>query len=454
MNPPRRLTLGFVSLGCAKNLVDSEHMIGVLRSEGLALAPSAEEADIVVVNTCAFIRDARDESMEAIRDACALKKEGPCRAVVVAGCLSQRYRQELLAALPEVDAFIGLDELDRVGEIARRLAAGERGIVEVSAEAGRVYEPLRPRVLLTDGPYAYLKIAEGCNHRCGFCAIPSIRGRWRSRSVEGIVAEARDLIGSGIRELLLISQDVTAYGRGRRDGADLAALLRALGRMEGRYWIRLLYGYPANLTDALLAAMAELPNVCRYLDIPVQHSHPDVLKAMRRADTIEAVATLAVRARAALPGVALRTTCLVGYPGETEPQFEHLLAYVRAIEFDHLGVFAYSREENTPAFAMPRQVDPEVALERRRRLMLAQQEIVAKKARGLVGRTETVLIEKPAEDEPGVWVGRSARLAPEVDGQIFVSALPNGGHEGEFVSARNVAPRDVYDMDATAAAAG
>ena len=450
MNRTEPLAVAVISLGCAKNLVDSEHMVGVMLAEGIVLAASPEQADVILVNTCSFIRDAQDESIDAIREACEMKKAGPCRAVVVAGCLPQRYQEGAREALREVDAFIGVDELDRIGDIVRRIGRGERDILEVSRKSSRLFDPLQPRVLLTDGPHAYIKIAEGCNHPCGFCAIPRIRGRYRSRPIDRIVAESEHLLASGIKELDLISQDVTSYGIDLKDGSDLPKLLRALGRIGGRYWLRLLYGYPAHVTDGLLAAMGEVESMCRYLDVPVQHSHPDVLTAMGRSDTIEAVASLPERARRALPGIALRTTCLVGYPGETDAQFEHLLAYIAAAEFDHVGVFAFSREEQTRAFHLPHQVDAQAAAARRERLMLAQQEIVRRKTVARVGERADVLIAREAEGASGVWVGRTARQAPEVDGETFVSGLPAGDQSGIFVRARLVGPEDVYDLRAEA----
>jgi ribosomal protein S12 methylthiotransferase len=442
-------SVGFISLGCAKNLVDSEHMASVLRAEGLALAPSPERADVIVINTCSFIGDAKRESIDAILAAGEHKRSGRCRAIVVAGCLTQRYRGDLRAALPEADAFIGLDQLDRIGGIVRRLARGERGVLDVSPTARRLFEPLPARLVLTGGPFAYLKIAEGCNHRCAFCAIPAIRGRQRSRPVPAIVREAEALLARGVRELNLIAQDVTAYGRDRNDGASLPRLLRALGRLGGQFWIRCLYAHPASVSDDLLDAMAAVPQVCRYLDVPVQHSHPDILRAMRRAGSAPAVRALPGRLRAALPGLALRTTCLVGFPGETDAHFADLLEYVREAEFDHLGVFTYSREEDTPAFALPRQVPAAVAARRRAALLAAQQASVRRKARARVGRSDTVLLTAPPARPGGAWTGRTAGQAPEVDGLTFVSRAGNAAASGAFCRVRFTAAAG-YDLRATA----
>ena len=440
-------SVGFVSLGCAKNLVDSEHMAGVLRAAGLTLARSPEEADVILVNTCGFIGDAKEESIDAILRACARKEAGLCRAVIVAGCLTQRYRQSLQASLPEVDAFLGLDQLDEIARLVRRVERGERGILSVSGVSRRVFSPSARRLVLTGGPFAYLKIAEGCNHRCAFCAIPGIRGRYRSRRIPDIVREAEGLLAAGIRELNLISQDTTRYGSDLGGRSDAAALIRELDRLGGQFWIRLLYGHPAHLDAALLEAMAESRHVCRYLDIPIQHSHPDVLRAMRRAGGAKAVGELPARARAALPGVTLRTTCLVGFPGETEARFEALLDFAREAEFDHLGAFVYSREENTEAHDLPHQVPAAVAKRRRARLMRAQQAIVRRRLAARVGQTDEVLLIRPLD--AATWLARSAGQAPEVDGATRVTHCPAATKAGDFLRVHYTAA-DGYDLVASA----
>jgi len=426
--------VGFISLGCPKNLVDAQIMAGRLLDQGLVLAESPERSQVVVVNTCAFIEAAREESIDAILEACALKTKGSVRAVVVAGCLSQRYQTELAESLPEVDAFIGLDELDRLPAVVRSVAGGARGLYTVSAQAAALFEPSPGRIVVfSGGPHAYLKIAEGCNHACAFCAIPAIRGRHRSRAQQDIVAEAAALLEAGYRELNLISQDTMFYGRDRDDGASLVSLLRALDGIGGAYRIRILYGYPSAVTAELLEAMAGARHVCRYLDVPVQHVHPAMLRAMLRAETVDAVAALPARARRALPGVALRTTCLVGFPGETEEHFAHLEAYVREAAFDHLGVFVYSPEEGTPAAARPDRPPPEVAEERRRRLLLAQRENVARKAAALIGTPATALLESGDAGGAGGWLGRTGRQAPDVDGVTRIRGAPAEAGIGDFV---------------------
>ena len=445
------MRVGFISLGCAKNLVDSEHMAAVLREEGVALAPSPEEADIILINTCGFIGDAKEESVDAILRACARKQSGECRAVIVAGCLIQRYKGELQRAIPEVDAFIGLDQLPEIGRIVRRLEKGERGILNVSAVSRKVFSPLPSRIILTGGPFAYVKIAEGCNHRCAFCAIPGIRGRYRSRRIDDIVREAESLLGRGIRELNLISQDTTRFGHDLKDGSDLPALLRQLGKLGGRFWIRLLYGHPAYLTDALLEAMGEVSQVCRYLDIPIQHAHGAILSAMRRPGGREAVLKFPELARARLPGVVLRTTCLVGFPGETVAQFNELVRFVQETEFDHLGVFAYSPEETTAAATMPSPVSSKTGQRRRNRLMEVQQAIAFRKAKARRGQLDEVLLLRPAKN--GLWFARSRGQAPDVDGMTFVRGLASDMKPGDLMSVRCTGSAG-YDLKADAAGQG
>ena len=478
--PPaqRPPSVGFVSLGCAKNLVDLQVMAGRIVRAGLRLAPSAEKADVILVNTCAFIESAREEAAENIVWACERKKAGKCRAVVVAGCLPQRYADRMAEAFPDVDAILGVDDIARAGEVVLAAVEGKahspksevRGpkskdfLDAVSrAKPHRVFDPDEPGLVLSGGPFAYLKIAEGCFHACAFCAIPGIRGKFRSRPVESIVAEARALVADGYHELDLVAQDVTAYGRDlnaplreegdakRRGKYSLVTLLRELDAIPGDFRIRLLYGYPATVTDELLAWMAESPHACRYLDIPVQHSHPDVLRAMRRAETIDAVATLAERARRLVPGITLRTTLLVGFPGETEEHFNHLLDYVRASEFDHLGVFAFSPEEGTPAYDMGDEPDAETAERRRDELMRVQQDISRRRLAALVGRDDVVLLEAPSpENGKGVWTGRSSAQAPDdIDGVTYVFGVPASAQPGDLLPVRYTGS-DEYDLIAEA----
>ncbi|MFA5043725.1 MAG: 30S ribosomal protein S12 methylthiotransferase RimO [Kiritimatiellia bacterium] len=444
VSPP--ITVGFISLGCAKNLVDSEIIVSGLTAAGFRLAPAPKCADVVIVNTCAFVRDAKAESIDAVLEACAWKQRGRCRAVLVAGCLPQRYRREIQALLPEVDAFIGLDALKQAGAVIRRVLQGERSVMAIAPSARAVLEPSGNRLLFTGAPYAYVKIAEGCNHACAFCAIPQIRGRYRSRPIASIVAEAEDLLGRGIRELNLIAQDTTSYGLDLGARTNLPALLRALGRIGGKFWIRLLYGHPAHVTPALMDAMGDVAQVCRYLDLPIQHSDAAVLRAMRRPGTAERMRRMFGRLRAALPGVALRTTCLVGFPGETERQFRNLLAFLEEIRFDHVAAFTYSKEENTPAAQLTRHVPAAEAQRRKECLMLRQKRIVAEAALAQFGRVADLLVER-YDRKRRLWIARSRGQAPDVDGVVYVSAPADGLAPGTLVRGRYVAASG-YDLRA------
>ncbi len=425
-------SIGFISLGCSKNLVDSQIMAGVLLAEKFTLAPSPDTADVILVNTCAFIDSAREEAAENILSACAHKGEGGCKAVVVAGCMPQRYRERLAEAFPEVDAFLGVDELDAIGEVIRQ-ALKRKTVGAVRVKEGlpvRTFNPLSP-LRFTGPAFGYLKIAEGCGHVCAFCSIPSFRGRYRSRAVADIVAEARSLIATGTREINLIAQDVTSYGSEKKGHPTLAALLRELDALDGDFRLRLLYGYPSRVTGDLLAAMRESRHVERYLDLPIQHAHPAMLRAMRRADTLKVIPDLPRRLREAVPGITLRTTCLVGFPGETEAHFASLLDYVEAAAFDHLGAFAYSPEEGTVGADLPDLPAEDVALDRLDRLMKLQKKIARDKNKARVGHRGRALVL-------GVDAGGTAHLrlehqAPEVDGETLLKKAPASLKTGDRV---------------------
>ncbi len=446
MNSGEQRSIGFMSLGCVKNLVDSEVMADNLISSGFILAPSPEKADIIIVNTCAFIHDAREESIDAILDACRLKENGNCRAVIVAGCLPQRYKRELVLSLPEVDAFIGLDEVNMAGEVAARLMRGERGIVEISESACAVIEPSPERLLFTSSNYAYVKVSEGCDHSCSFCAIPQIRGHYRSRSIKSIVAEAESLLSRGVRELNLISQDVTSYGRDLGHDSDLPKLLRALGGIGGKFWVRLLYGYPGHVTVKLLETMGDMSQICHYLDLPIQHSHSAMRLAMGRKGTESGLKKLFQRIRRILPDVTLRTTCLVGFPGETDEYFRNLIAFIKELRFDHLCAFTFSREKNTRAATLSNCVSASMSQKRMERLLKTQKRIVNEKAVERIGHVEEVFIEQRSND-PDTWIGRSKGEAPEIDGVVFLKSSSRAIAPGMFVKARYVAQQG-YDMEA------
>lgn len=446
MHVARPITVGFISLGCAKNLVDSEVIATSLTAAGFRMASAPQCADVVIVNTCAFIRDAKTESIDAVIEACAWKKRGRCRAVLVAGCLPQRYRREIQSLLPEVDAFVGLDDLNQAGAVIRRVLQGERSVAVIAPQAQAVLEPPMQRLLFTGAPYAYVKIAEGCNHACAFCAIPQIRGRYRSRPIKTIVAEAEDLLSNGIRELNLIAQDTTSYGSDLGARTNLPALLRALGRIGGRFWIRMLYGHPAHVTAALMDAMGAVPQVCRYLDLPIQHSDTAILRAMLRPGTAKRLRHTFRQIRDALPGVTLRTTCLVGFPGETGRQFRNLLAFLEEIRFDHVAVFTYSKEENTAAACLPRPVPTVEAERRKQHIMLRQKRIVAEIARAQIGRKDELLVER-YDRKRRLWQARSRGQAPDVDGGVYVQAPMGGLIPGALIRGRYVAAAG-YDLRA------
>jgi len=391
-----------------------------------------------VVNTCGFIESAKEESIEAILDAARMKKEGKCSKLIVAGCLAQRYKEALLKELPEADAVIGTAEISRINEICKEALEGRDHVLEVS-EPTMVYG--LPRLSTTPNHYRYLKIAEGCSNRCSYCAIPIIRGNFRSRPYASILDEARRLADEGARELILLAQDSTAY----RDGeADLPLLLKALTRVRGLEWLRLMYAYPGRISPKLMSVMADEEKICKYLDIPVQHIDDKVLKAMNRRGTSEDIRKTIEQLRKRVPGIALRTSLITGFPGETDAAFKRLLAFIREAEFEHLGVFSYSPEEGTAAYDLPVQVPPDVAQERLDRLMKAQAKISLKKNRALIGAIRRVLIDGM---EDLALIGRLPTQAPEIDGVVYLSETE--AKPGEFVDITITDARE-YDLMGTA----
>ncbi len=442
-NPDRNISrrVFLASLGCAKNQVDSEQMLALLRRAGWRVTRDPEEAAVIVVNTCSFIESAADESIDAILELARMKEEGACRRLVVTGCLPQRYRQAITEALPEVDVFVGTGGIDAIVDaVAGTLPAGcYLPDPARAATAG----PLER--VLEEGPTAYLKIAEGCDRRCTYCIIPRLRGRQQDRSVEELMAEARMLIAAGKKELVLVAQETTAYGRRQAGAAGLDTLLGELAALDRGVWIRLMYGHPASLTAEVIEAMARWDNICRYLDIPVQHASDRVLKAMGRAYGADHLRRLFTDIRDRLPGVSLRTTLLTGFPGETEDDFQRLLDFVKEIRFDHLGVFMYSDSDDLAAHALPAHVPVEVAEERRERLMELQLGISAQRMRRYVEKTIDVLLETPLEE--GLYQGRGAHQAPEVDGMTIVKVAPGkrGLKSGSFVPVRITEALD-YDL--------
>lgn len=410
--------VGMVSLGCPKNLVDSEVMLGLLARQGYELTPRAEEADVLVVNTCSFIEPAKQESINTILEMAELKKTGAARKLVVAGCLVERYRKEILKEIPEVDFVIGTNELERVLEACQMDGAGRESR---QAAEPYLYHEFTPRILSTPSYSAYVKIAEGCDHPCSFCVIPQMRGRFRSRRFESVVREAEQLAAQGVREITLVGQDTTSYGEdlGLRDGLPL--LLRELGKVPELAWVRFLYCYPNRVTEALIEAVAETPKVAKYFDIPLQHSSRSVLKGMRRGQSGKHFLKMLQKIRVAIPDAALRTSLIVGFPGETEDDFRDLLEFVTEAEFDHLGVFLYSNEETCGSFNHPQQVAASVARRRRKKLMAAQRRISRRKMRAHVGKVLPVLVEGTSEETDWLFRGRLETQAPGIDGQVYIN---------------------------------
>jgi ribosomal protein S12 methylthiotransferase len=418
--PPSRVAL--VTLGCAKNLVDSEIMAGLLSHGGFTMTGNVREADVAVVNTCAFIGPSQKESIDRILELATLKREGSLRGIVVAGCMAQRYQRDLLREIPEIDAVVGTGHVDAIVRVAHRVRrGGAEPIVEVGPP-GTALDLAPHRAVSTPRHLAYLRIADGCDFRCTFCIIPTLRGDLRSRPLESIVEEARRLAVSGVRELHLIAQDSTSYGTDLYGASRLPELLRALAAVEGIAWIRIHYTHPKTWSESLIQVFEEEEKICRYVDIPLQHLTDPMLRRMRREVNRGQMEQLFAALRARLPDVAIRTHFIVGFPGETDEDFEALLESVERSDFDHVGCFAYSREDGTPAARMKGQVPEGVKVDRRRRLMEAQRRASTRVWTRWVGRTADVLIDRPAAGVPGRWVGRLAQQGYEVDGVTHVRA--------------------------------
>lgn len=407
----------FVSLGCDKNLVDSEVMIGLLDAAGYRIVDDEQEADVIVINTCCFIHDAKEESIRTILEMAEYKTEGRLKALIVTGCLAQRYQQEILTEIPEVDAVVGTTSYDRIIQVIEEALAGE-GHVEL-ADLDTLPLAEGKRLLTTGGHYAYLKIAEGCDKHCTYCIIPKIRGNYRSIPIERLIAEASDLAEQGVKELILVAQETTLYGKDLYGKKSLHRLLEELCKISGIRWIRLLYCYPEEIYDELIAVMKKEKKICNYLDLPVQHASDEILRRMGRKTSREQLEEIIGRLRKEIPDIALRTTLITGFPGETKEQHEELMEFVDEMEFDRLGVFTYSPEEDTPAAEMPDQIPEEVKEDRRAELMELQQDIAFDQAEEMTGREILVMVEGKVVDEDA-YVGRTYRDAPNVDGLIFI----------------------------------
>jgi len=454
------MKLGFVSLGCPKNLVDGEVMLGLAREAGHEVTADAADAEVIVINTCAFIDTAKEESVNAILEMAQMKRGGSCKRLVVTGCLGERYRDQLKAEIPEIDVVLGTGEVpDIVGALngiqprpapVRLYRPGELRTAEVDARGSSptyLYDADTPRLQTTPRHYAYIKIAEGCDYTCAFCIIPTLRGNYRSRDEASIVAEAERLAARGVRELLLISQDTTFFGIDRGERGALARLLRRLNEIEGLAWIRLLYLYPTTITDDVLDAMAECDKVCKYIDLPLQHASADVLRRMRRPGNRTAYDKLLARIRARVPGVTLRTTFIVGFPGETAQDFAELLDFVRDTQFDHVGVFTYSHEEDTRAFEMADDVPAGTKAARRDAVMALQQEIVENRLAARIGDRVRVLIDGPSPESDLVLTGRLEGQAPDIDSVVYLDECdPTAYRPGELIDA---VLRDARGYDVT-----
>jgi ribosomal protein S12 methylthiotransferase len=440
--------VGFVSLGCPKNLVDSEVMMGQLKAAGYEITNTEEDADVLVVNTCGFIESAKQESIGAILDATHLKSQGKAKRVVVAGCLVERYRDDLMKELPEVDAFIGTNQ---IGEILRAAEDDDAKDFQLSPignkSATYLYDFDQPRHRATDAHTAFLKIAEGCDRPCAFCSIPSMRGSYRSRRLGSILKEAEDLAKQGVKEIVLIAQDSSRFGEDLGEVDALAKLVRALGEIEGLEWIRVMYAYPTHISDAFLEAIRDTPKAVKYLDMPLQHASRNVLKNMRRGGTRESLERLIKRVREKIPEITIRTTFITGFPTETESDFEELLMFVRNCEFDNVGVFTYSDEEGTPAFDLPNKVNAKTAKQRRARLMKEQAKISKRKNQQKIGKTFRVLFEGNSPESDLLWQARLEGQAQEIDGYILINDAPENlaPEIGEFYNVR-ITEAHNYDL--------
>lgn len=434
----------FVSLGCDKNLVDSEYMIGILRDHGFFITNEEEKADIMVVNTCCFINDAKEESIQAILEMAEYKKSGSCKALLVAGCLAQRYQQEIRKEIPEVDAVLGTNSYDEIVHALEEVSKGQ------AYENFQTLEGLpslhSKRSITTGGHYAYLKIAEGCNKHCTYCIIPSIRGSYRSVPMEELLAQAAELAEAGVKELILVAQETTLYGIDLYGEKSLYRLLDELNKIQGLRWIRILYCYPEEIDDNLIQAILRNEKVCHYLDMPIQHANDEILHRMGRRTTKKDLLETVAKLRGRIPDICLRTTLICGFPGETKAQHEEMLEFIDELEFDRLGAFVYSPEEGTPAEAFPDQVAEETKLDWQEEVMALQQEIAFDKTAGMEGEVTWALIEGRLPDE-NVYVARTYRDAPDIDGYVFVSGADRELMTGDFAKVRITGSLD-YDLTA------
>ncbi|WP_459195397.1 30S ribosomal protein S12 methylthiotransferase RimO [Wukongibacter baidiensis] len=430
------------TLGCSKNQVDSEIMLGILNEHNFTLTQNDLEADVIVVNTCGFIESAKQESINTILELADLKTSANCKVLIVTGCLAQRYSKELAEELPEVDAFLGTTNFNEIAEIVNKvLGNGKRIVSTANADKDVHYE--LPRILTTPSYSAYLKIAEGCDNYCTYCIIPKLRGKYKSRSIEKVVEEAKNLAANGTRELIIIAQDITRYGIDMYGNYRLVELLDKLSQIEDIKWIRLQYSYPDIISDELIDLMAHNDKICNYIDIPIQHCNDEILKKMNRRTSKEHILDVINKLKTKIPNIALRTSLIVGFPGETEEQFSELYNFVEEVKFDKLGVFTYSQEEDTAAANLPNQIEQEVKDERRDKIMVLQRDLSLAKNMDKIGNIYDILIEEKVEGE-NVYVGRTEFDAPEIDGVVYVSS-DSEINIGEFVRAKIIDALE-YDL--------
>ncbi len=431
----------FVSLGCDKNLVDSEEMLGLLAKKGYSFTDDETEADVIVINTCCFINDAKEESVQTILEMAEYKKTGSCKALIVTGCMAQRYKQEILDEVEEVDMVLGTTAYEKIVQAVEEALDGNRAV----REQDLTYLPQTDagRIVTTGGHYAYLKIAEGCNKCCTYCIIPKLRGRYRSVPMERLIEQAEELAAQGVKELILVAQETTVYGVDLYGKKSLHLLLESLCRINGLRWIRILYCYPEEIYDELIETMKKEPKICHYLDLPIQHASDAVLKRMGRRTTKADLIGIVQKLRQEIPDIMLRTTLIAGFPGETQQQHEELMDFIDEMEFDRLGVFTYSQEEDTPAASMPDQIDEETKLNWQEELMELQQEIAFDRAQDMIGRTVIAMVEGKVADE-NVYVARTYGDAPNVDGLLFIHT-GDTLMSGDFVKARITGAAE-YDL--------
>ncbi|MCB0327143.1 MAG: 30S ribosomal protein S12 methylthiotransferase RimO [Bdellovibrionales bacterium] len=440
----KKIKVGMISLGCPKNLVDSEVMLGLMQKDGYELTHDQDQADVMVVNTCAFIEESKQESVDTILETAALKENGKLQKLIVTGCLAQRYKAKLERELPEVDHFVGTGEFQNISQFLPSASKTQLPMARSQVRKPEfVYDYATPRLSTLPPHTAYVKIAEGCSRDCSFCIIPKLRGQGRSRSIVSIEKEVLQLVEQGTKEIHLIAQDLTDYGHDRGDGADLLGLLRVLVQIEGLEWIRLMYNYPQYFSSELVDLIASSPKICSYVDMPLQHIDSDLLASMNRETDEVQTMELLDELRAKIPGLVLRTTLIVGFPGETQEQFEKLLSFVEKVQFDRLGVFTYSPEEGTPAALMPNQIEEAVKEDRKDQIMRLQQSISASKNQSLLGSTQKIIIDRKLDQGPFAFVGRTEGQALDIDGNVWIES---GNYQVGQIISEKIADVSEYDL--------